>query len=182
MRFPSTVLSLSYFVALLFAFGMASIAHSQTTNTEGTRFRQVTPAFSVAGQLSVEDIKRAAAKGYTLIINNRPDGEGGPDQPTSAELEQAAKEAGIDYLYTPFRSGHVTEEAFNQTKMVLNKHEGKTLSFCRSGTRAITVWAMAQSALGNMHPDEAIQAARKAGYNLGRQRQTLQTLAAGEKP
>ena len=182
MRFPSTALSLPYLAALLFAFGMATAANSQTHDAEGARFRQVTPAFSVASQLSVEDIKRAAAQGYTLVINNRPDGEGGPDQPTSAELEQAAKEAGIDYLYTPFRSGHVTEEAFNQTKMVLSKHEGKTISFCRSGTRAITIWAMAQSALGNMHPDEAIQAARGAGYDLGRQRQTLQSLAANKKP
>jgi uncharacterized protein (TIGR01244 family) len=182
MRFLSSVLSLPYFAALLFAFGMATAAHSQTQDTDGTRFRQVTPDFSVSGQLSVEDIKRAAAQGYTLVINNRPDGEGGPDQPTSAELEQAAKEAGIDYLYTPFSSGHVTEEAFNQTKMVLAKHEGKTVSFCRSGTRAVTIWAMAQSALGNMHPDEAIKAARGAGYDLGRQRQTLQDLAANKKP
>ncbi|MDQ7017804.1 MAG: TIGR01244 family sulfur transferase [Robiginitomaculum sp.] len=182
MRFSNTIFSLPSFVALLFAFGMASIAHSQAPETKDTPFRQVTPAFSVAGQLSVDDIRRAAAQGYTLVINNRPDGEGGPDQPTSAELEKAAKEVGIDYLYTPFRSGHVTDEAFNQAKMVLSKHEGKTLSFCRSGTRAITVWAMAQSALGNMPPDDAIKAARAAGYNLDRQRQTLQTLAAGKTP
>ncbi|HZC16035.1 MAG TPA: sulfur transferase domain-containing protein, partial [Caulobacteraceae bacterium] len=46
-------------------------------------FRKVTEGFSVAPQIDLEDLPRAAAQGFKLVINNRPDGEA-PGQPTSA--------------------------------------------------------------------------------------------------
>ncbi len=158
----------------------ASEPQTNQTVSKSVRIRTVTPDFAVAPQLNLSDIQRAAAKGYTRIINNRPDGEGGSDQPASAALARAAKEAGIEYLYIPFRSGHVTEDAFEQTKLAFADHAGKTVSFCRSGTRAITIWAMAQSALGTMSPEETIRAARQAGYDLGRKRAQLNALAADQ--
>jgi sulfide:quinone oxidoreductase len=193
MRLLSIVLPTRLVLALLMALGLsvAACGQSPTTKSEqtakpatqqGVRIRTVSPDFSVAPQFSVEDIKRAAAEGYTLVINNRPDGEGGPDQPTSAELAKAAKAAGIDYRYIPFRSGHVPEEALTQMQNILQTQNGKTVAFCRSGTRAVTLWAMAQSDLGTRSPEQAIEAAKKAGYNLERQRERLDTLAASAKP
>ena len=61
-----------------------------------TDFRRVTDDFSVSPQIDLEDMAAAAAQGFTLVINNRPDGEQ-PGQPTSAEVEAAAKAAGLDY-------------------------------------------------------------------------------------
>jgi len=101
---------------------------------------------------------------------------------TSAELAQAARKAGIAYEYIPFRAGHITDEAFNNTKMTLASHEGKTVSFCRSGIRSITIWAMTQSASGKISPDAAIRSARGAGYNLGRYRARLNALAEAANP
>ncbi len=155
---------------------------TQETKVEGAPIHMVTSDFSVAPQLSVDDIKRAAAQGYTLIINNRPDGEGGPDQPTSAELAKAAHNAGIAYKYIPFSAGHITDEVFAQMKTTLDGQDGKTLSFCQSGTRAITIWAMAESALGAISPDATITAAQGAGYNLERHRERLNALANSQTP
>lgn len=45
------------------------------------------------GQITVDDVAVLARQGYRSIINNRPDGEGGPSQPTSAQIEAAAKAA-----------------------------------------------------------------------------------------
>jgi sulfide:quinone oxidoreductase len=191
MHLLTTVFSARLGLALMMVLGLAVTACGQSTKTktnseqqvkQGVRIRTVSPDFSVAPQFSVEDIKRAAAEGYTLVINNRPDGEGGPDQPTSAELAKVAKEAGIDYRYIPFRSGHVPEEALTQMQNILQTQKGKTVAFCRSGTRAVTLWAMAQSALGTRSPEQAIEAAKKAGYNLERQRERLDALAASAKP
>lgn len=42
---------------------------------------------SVAGQIRVDDIVEIAAAGYKSIICNRPDYEGGENQPSSEELE-----------------------------------------------------------------------------------------------
>ena len=35
--------------------------------------------------------------------------EGGPEQPTSAQIEEAARQAGLDYVYQPVVAGQITE-------------------------------------------------------------------------
>jgi len=42
-----------------------------------------------------------AQAGFKSVINNRPDFEGGPDQPTNASIEAAAKAAGLRYAFLP---------------------------------------------------------------------------------
>jgi len=44
----------------------------------------LTADIAVAGQLSPESMAEAAAAGFRSVINNRPDFEAGPTQPTSA--------------------------------------------------------------------------------------------------
>ena len=46
-----------------------------------------------AGQIGPEHISQVVEKGFKSVINNRPDMEGGPEQPTSAELETTARAA-----------------------------------------------------------------------------------------
>ena len=42
-----------------------------------------------------------AAAGYKSVIINRPDFEGGPDQPTAADVSKAAQAAGLRIEYQP---------------------------------------------------------------------------------
>ena len=53
--------------------------------------QSIAPGFSVAAQLTVERIAEVAALGFKTLINNRPDGEGGPDQPMSAAIAAAVQ-------------------------------------------------------------------------------------------
>ena len=66
--------------------------------------RTVTGSFSTAPQLGPQDMAEAAARGFALVINNRPDGEA-PGQPTSLEMAVAARAAGLEYLHVPVRGG-----------------------------------------------------------------------------
>ena len=50
------------------------------------------------GQISVEQIPQVVEKGFRSVINNRPDMEGGAEQPTSAQIEEAARGVGLDYV------------------------------------------------------------------------------------
>ncbi len=182
MRFMVTSTSFLQILSLLIFLFIAPASYGRDNTEHKVTFRAVTDNFSVSAQISPADVKKAAAMGYTLIINNRPDGEGGSSQPTSEALERAAKQAGIAYRYVPFRSGQITDQAMATMMDILNRQgDKKTLALCRSGTRAITIWAMAQSALGKMSVDELILAARRAGYNLERQRSQLEALAANGK-
>jgi uncharacterized protein (TIGR01244 family) len=124
-------------------------------------FRTVTDDFAVSPQLTSADVA-AAAKGFTLIINNRPDGEA-PDQPAGDTIADAAKQAGLAYAYIPV----VGRPTLEQARAVISAAQNdKTLAFCRSGTRSITAWAMGQAAAGKRSRAELIDLGRAAGYDL----------------
>ena len=127
-----------------------------------TDFRTVTDTFSVSPQISPADVAAAAAQGFTLIINNRPDGEA-PGQPTGEEIEAAARAAGLDYLNAPVvgRPGPAQVEAVRQA---LAATKGKVLAYCRSGTRSICTWAMGQA--GAVDRDQLLRQGAAAGYDL----------------
>ena len=62
----------------------------------------------VAGQIDPQEIPALAATGVTMIVNNRPDGEE-PGQPAGAEIEAAAREAGIAYRHVPLGSAGLSQ-------------------------------------------------------------------------
>ena len=127
-------------------------------------FRRVTDDFTTAPQISVADVEAAARQGFRTIINNRPDGED-PAQPTAAEIGAAAEAAGLTYFHIPVRGGP-TPDQVEQTQALLAEVEGPVLAFCRSGTRSIVTWSLAQAASGQRPRDELIGLGRNAGYDL----------------
>lgn len=133
--------------------------------------RQVSDWFAVAPQLSEADFADLAAKGFRHVINNRPDGEA-PDQLSSAAAKAAAQAAGLTYEYAPF-AGQPTA---NAVKAAMNP-SGKTLAYCRSGTRSVTAWAMARASQGES-VDYILDGAADAGYNLAPMAGLLRQLGA----
>jgi uncharacterized protein (TIGR01244 family) len=127
-------------------------------------FRKVTESFSVAPQIDLADLPRAAAQGFKLVINNRPDGEA-PDQPTSAQVEAAARAAGLDYVHIPVRGGPTMEQVAEETAVVA-KAPGPILAFCRSGTRSIVTWSLGQAEEGERSREELVKLGQGAGYDL----------------
>ena len=118
--------------------------------------------FVFVRQLSVDEIDEAAASGIRLIVNNRPDGEE-PGQPSSAELEAAARAAGLDYRHIPIAGAFPPEQV---EAMAQALEQGPVLAFCRSGTRSAFLWALARASRG-VPAAESVAAAAAAGYDLG---------------
>jgi uncharacterized protein (TIGR01244 family) len=127
-------------------------------------FRRVTDDFTTAPQISLADVAEAARLGFRTVINNRPDGED-PAQPPSAEVEAAARAAGLAYHHIPVRGGP-TPEQVDATRELLATAEGPILAFCRSGTRSIVTWSLAQATSGAQSPSDLIALGRNAGYDL----------------
>lgn len=117
----------------------------------------------VAGQIGPDEISSIAAAGVTLIVNNRPDAEE-PGQPASAEIEAAARAAGLLYRHIPIAGGFNLDDVLAMAA-ALDEAEGKVLAFCRSGTRSTFLWALAQSERG-AEADDLIAKAAAAGYDL----------------
>ena len=67
-------------------------------------------------------------------------------------------------------SGNINLEAIQKTRQLLSKKK-KTLAYCRTGTRCITLWACAKASC--KCPDEILENVREAGYNLDYLREFL---------
>ncbi len=128
-------------------------------------FRDLAPGVLVSGQITTGDLTAAAAQGVSRVINNRPDDEE-PGQPASAEMEAAARAAGLDYVHAPVR-GMPDADAVSRVADAL-ADGASTLLYCRSGMRSAAAWAMAMRASGRMEAEAVRAAAAGAGYDLSR--------------
>ncbi|MEN9417650.1 MAG: hypothetical protein RI988_1270 [Pseudomonadota bacterium] len=104
----------------------------------------IAPDVSVAGQLDAAAMREAARMGFRAVVNNRPDYEGGLDQPTSAQIEEAAQAAGLAYRHLPVSGAYQTPEDAEQMARLLRELPRPLLMFCRSGARSTRLYMLAQ--------------------------------------
>lgn len=98
----------------------------------------------VRDQLRLADVDGLGGKGYRTLIDLRPDGEA-PDQPSSATVAQAAAGAGLKFIYVPTPNGAIPDTVVADLTKALDGVEGPVLLYCRSGSRAARVWALAEA-------------------------------------
>ena len=127
-------------------------------------FRQLSDQVLASPQITPGNLAEAARLGVTLVINNRPDGEA-EGQPAGADIEQAARAAGLDYLAIPIGQAGFALPQVEAMQHALATADGKVLAFCRSGTRSTFLWALAQAHTG-VSPEAIAQAASAAGYDV----------------
>jgi len=130
-----------------------------------TMFRTLDDRVLVAPQIGIAHVAEAKALGVTLIVNNRPDGEE-PDEPQGAEIETAARAAGLDYVAIPVGHSGFSQPQVDAMAAALDHAEGKTLAYCRSGTRSTLLWSLARAKAGDA-PKSLHDKANRAGYDLG---------------
>src|SRR5690606_10907726 len=106
----------------------------------------LTDTFAVAPQLRAEDMQAVADAGFKSVIINRPDGEGGSEQPTSEEVMAAAQAAGLAVAYQPVVSGAMTQGDVLQFKTLLGHLPAPVLAYCRSGNRCAHLFSAATQA------------------------------------
>jgi uncharacterized protein (TIGR01244 family) len=110
--------------------------------------RQVAADVCVAPQLTPEAMAEAARAGFRSVVNNRPDFEHGPDQPTNASIEAAAKAAGLEYRFLPVSGAGQTPEQIAAFAALLDELPRPLLVFCRSGNRSANLFVQAQHRAG----------------------------------
>lgn len=105
---------------------------------------RLSESLAVAPQLAPDDMAAVAEAGYRSVIINRPDYEGGQGQPTSADVMQAARQAGLEVVYQPVVSGAMTLEDVQRFKQLLSELPGPVLAYCRTGTRCTNLFQASQ--------------------------------------
>ena len=126
--------------------------------------RPLSPTVWASAQLSLDVMPALAASGVSRVISNRPDGEE-PAQPTAAEMEAAARDAGLAFAWIPVSGLPGPEQVAAVAELLVDG--APTVMFCRSGMRSAAVWAMAERRKG-VPAEDLRAAAATAGYDLGR--------------
>ena len=103
----------------------------------------IAPDVCVAPQLTPGAMAEAAQAGFKSVVNNRPDFEHGPDQPTSAQIETAARAAGLEYRHLPVAGGYQSPEEIAAMATLLAELPRPLLMFCRSGARSTRLYLAA---------------------------------------
>ncbi|MCW3846012.1 TIGR01244 family sulfur transferase [Sphingomonas sp. LB-2] len=125
--------------------------------------KPLAPGISVTTQITPAAIATAKAAGFRAIVNNRPDREE-PGQPSSAELEAAAKAAGLEYRHIPVVPGQFSDAQIDAFRDAMSACAKPALAFCKSGMRATSLWALSQA--GRLTTDEILRQASACGYDL----------------
>lgn len=141
-------------------------------------FRQLTDRVMASPQITLDQVAEAAAAGVGLIVNNRPEDES-DDQTPGAEIEAAARAAGVDYVAIPVTHAGFSESQVGAMVAALASTDKPVLAYCRSGTRSTLLWALAEASRGQS-PHALTAAAAQAGYDLSPVRALMDMLAAKE--
>jgi uncharacterized protein (TIGR01244 family) len=142
--------------------------------------KQLTSSIYVAPQIGLDTVAEAKALGVTLIVNNRPEGESA-DQTAGPDIEAAAKAAGLTYVAIPVtHSGFAPWQLDAMDEALAGNGDGKTLCYCRSGTRSTLLWSLARARAGDA-PDDIADIAEAAGYDVTPIREMMHALAAGTR-
>ena len=119
--------------------------------------------FAVAAQMAPEALASLSSEGFTAVICNRPDGEE-PGQPRIEDMRRAAQDAGLAFHHIPVAGGIFPPAAVAAFGAIRRGTQGRVLAYCRTGTRAATL-----DALANVHGlsvAERLSRAGAAGYDL----------------
>ena len=139
-------------------------------------FRQLNEDFWASPQIELDHVAEAKARGFAMIVNNRPEGEA-DEQVPGDEIEAAARAAGLEYRAIPITHAGFSEEQVRAMVAALGEANGPVLAYCRSGTRSTLLWALAQASQGH-DPDTIASEAADAGYEVAPIRPLIDMLAA----
>jgi uncharacterized protein (TIGR01244 family) len=100
------------------------------------------------------------------VIGLRPDGEA-RGQPSSAAVHKEAERHGLTFVYIPTPRSAIPDEIVESLSKALAAADGPVLLYCRSGSRAARVWALAEASRPG-GPDKAFiaRAVSDAGQKI----------------
>ncbi|MDX0532952.1 TIGR01244 family phosphatase [Sinorhizobium medicae] len=126
---------------------------------------KVSEQLSVSSQPSVEDIRSLRENGFKTLINNRPDGEERRQPGTKAE-GQEAKHCNLSYAFIPITGATITEADVRAFQRAVDQSEGPVFAHCKTGTRSLTLYVIAEVLDGRMRADQVIDFGRARGFDL----------------
>lgn len=124
--------------------------------------KKVSDDLSAAGQLTSEELKQAAQKGFKSVLNLRSPDEAG----FLSDEQQQAQAAGLQYANIPLKPSEANQE---QTELAIQEIENlpkPILIHCAAGARAGSIALIANAISEGLTYEEISQKAQELGLNL----------------
>jgi len=121
------------------------------------------PEFAIADSVTPHDLAQVKAQGFRTVIGSRLEGE--DDYQGADVYAQAAEKLGLEWVSIPVAHGEYSDadvEAFGQ---VLDKAASPILAFCRTGRRAVHLWAQSRAKDPQCNIPMLLKAAHEAGHD-----------------
>ncbi|WP_241686382.1 beta-lactamase hydrolase domain-containing protein [Serratia plymuthica] len=100
--------------------------------------RHVNDWLSFSDALTAEAFQQLSHEGYTLVVNHRPDEEGG-NYLTHSQEKVLADQQSMDYIYMPFTYDSLSwEQVYTFNRQA--KSGKKVVAHCRSGSRSVGIF------------------------------------------
>lgn len=113
-----------------------------STATLAVNIKHFDEHFSVSGEFTPQSLAAIVTTGIDTLINVRPDNEA-KDQINSLQWQQLTQAHKLHYVHIPVTPGQYTAEDIAKFKAALLLSKTGVHSFCRTGTRAAHLWALA---------------------------------------
>lgn len=126
---------------------------------------KITDNLTVSAQPEPATFGELARQDFAGIINARPDGED-PGQPGNSAEVAAAKAAALSYTFIPVTGATITEADIRAFQNALSDADGPVLAHCKSGTRALTLYALGEVLDGRMKREHVESFGKRFGFDL----------------
>lgn len=174
------LLGYSVLVGFLYAVGgNAYSAYKVRTHAASVPVQHLAARIDLAPQLPLASMAGMRGRGYTTVIDLRPDGEDAAAPPSTA-MASVASDAGLKFHYVPVPHGDIPDAAVDQLRQALSETQGEqVLLYCRSGRRAARTWALVESGrAGGLTVPQILEAVKAAGQDATDLRERLDAHAA----
>lgn len=109
----------------------------------------------LTSQLETSNIPALRMRAIRTIVDIRPDGEDQNQAPSSA-IEAAARENNLRFHYIPVPHNGIPDSAVTALDHALSGDAGRTVLYCRTGRRAVRLYALVLASRPNGPSTETI--------------------------
>lgn len=122
------------------------------------------PEFAISDEISPRDFPAIRQQGFKTVICNRRVGEEGYD--SEQRFRQAAEREGLHWFCIPVAAGSYTPADIEAFSRALDAAPTPILGFCRTGRRAVHMWAQSRARDARCDIPALLRAAHEAGHDL----------------
>jgi len=158
------VFLVSVLLTMSVALGYIYLRRPGSRFTAIPKMRRIAHDVYLSSQLWPRNLPVLRGRRIKTIVDVRPDGEAS-DQPPSAEMKALAASYGMDFYYIPAPHEGIPNDAVKALDQALPPDALPAILYCRTGRRAVRLFAMMQASRADGPDSNAIvQMVRDAGF------------------